>query len=126
MQLCVWSEHANALLKGRFQSLKELQVPVHNSKQHRYLMFWIISCLILHNLIIRHQEEVHGYDTDWEDELIDEGRIGGQHVDDVADVTGGDPAPNANNDPTYYGSPGQKFRLRVMRALFQAKGWQMQ
>lgn len=37
----IWSEHAIGYLKGRFQSLKELQVKINNRKDMRFANCWI-------------------------------------------------------------------------------------
>ncbi|KIK77560.1 hypothetical protein PAXRUDRAFT_41818, partial [Paxillus rubicundulus Ve08.2h10] len=45
-------EHAFAALKGCFQSLQELRHPVQNKQDLQYLICWVNSCLILHNMVI--------------------------------------------------------------------------
>ncbi|KAG2054279.1 hypothetical protein BDR06DRAFT_846914, partial [Suillus hirtellus] len=51
-KVCVHSEHFFGLLKGRFQSLQELQFSVQGKKDLDYSNMWIHSCLILHNFIV--------------------------------------------------------------------------
>lgn len=50
-------EHAFAALKGRFQCLRELRHPLQNDEQLKYHSYWIMCCLILHNMIIRFEEQ---------------------------------------------------------------------
>ncbi|KIK94030.1 hypothetical protein PAXRUDRAFT_90392, partial [Paxillus rubicundulus Ve08.2h10] len=53
-------EHAFAALKGHFQSLRELHHLVRNEKELQYVIHWVNSCLILHNMIIRGEERRYG------------------------------------------------------------------
>ncbi|KAG2342375.1 hypothetical protein BDR05DRAFT_863774, partial [Suillus weaverae] len=46
-------EHTFAALKGRFQSLRELRHPMQNEDDLQYISYWVICCVILHNMIIR-------------------------------------------------------------------------
>ncbi|KAG2343744.1 hypothetical protein BDR05DRAFT_860535, partial [Suillus weaverae] len=49
-------EHTFAALKGRFQSLQELRHPMQNENDLQYISYWVICCVILHNMIIRFEE----------------------------------------------------------------------
>ena len=42
------SEHAIGYLKGRWQSLKSLQIQINNKKDVTYAMAWVNACIILH------------------------------------------------------------------------------
>jgi hypothetical protein len=50
-------EHAFAVLK-RFQSLHELQLVMRTHEQMKVTMHWVQCCIILHNMIIRFEEEL--------------------------------------------------------------------
>ena len=51
-------EHAFVALKGRFQSLRELQLVMRTQKNVKVAMHWIQCCLILHNMILQFKEEL--------------------------------------------------------------------
>ncbi|KAG2050542.1 hypothetical protein BDR06DRAFT_862570, partial [Suillus hirtellus] len=46
------STHFFGSIKGRFQSLRELCIPIQSQKDLDYANMWIHSCFILHNLIV--------------------------------------------------------------------------
>lgn len=46
-------EHAIGLLKGRFQSLRELRIQIGSKQKHRWAILWIRCCIVISNLIIR-------------------------------------------------------------------------
>lgn len=50
--LCVRSEHCIGALKGRFQSLRGLQVSINSNRAHIEACRWITIAIILHNLVI--------------------------------------------------------------------------
>jgi hypothetical protein len=60
-------EHAIGLLKGRFQSLFELQIQIYTHKKHLWAVMWIRCCIILHNLVL--QIEAGKDDREWREEL---------------------------------------------------------
>ncbi|KIN96004.1 hypothetical protein M404DRAFT_52832, partial [Pisolithus tinctorius Marx 270] len=45
-------EHAFAALKGCFQSLQELWLKVNKDSDLHVTMYWIMCCMILHNMVI--------------------------------------------------------------------------
>ncbi|KAH7917045.1 hypothetical protein BV22DRAFT_969994, partial [Leucogyrophana mollusca] len=53
-------EHAFAALKGCFQSLRELRLQMQSQKDLNIANYWIMCCFILHNMIIRYEEDGHG------------------------------------------------------------------
>ncbi|KIK96930.1 hypothetical protein PAXRUDRAFT_137349 [Paxillus rubicundulus Ve08.2h10] len=57
--VCVHVEHTFSALKCCFQSLQELHHPVQQEWDPQYLIFWVNSCLIVHNMDI-HFEELKG------------------------------------------------------------------
>ncbi|KAG2073943.1 hypothetical protein BDR04DRAFT_1009589 [Suillus decipiens] len=50
VHICI--EHAFAALKGHFQSLHELRHPMQTEKHLKYTSYWIMCCMILHNMVI--------------------------------------------------------------------------
>ena len=44
-------EHAIGILKGRFSSLREMRTQIRNRKEMKVAIKWIISCVVLHNLL---------------------------------------------------------------------------
>jgi hypothetical protein len=71
--LRVRAEHAIGLLKGRFQSLRELRIQIGSKQKHRWAILWIRCCIILHNLVIRIDEEDESHDAVWRDFCIEMG-----------------------------------------------------
>ncbi|KIK18494.1 hypothetical protein PISMIDRAFT_33174, partial [Pisolithus microcarpus 441] len=55
-------EHAFAALKGHFQSLWELRLHMGKDNNLHIAVYWITTCIILHNMIV-HFEETLGKDT---------------------------------------------------------------
>ncbi|KIN99226.1 hypothetical protein M404DRAFT_114857, partial [Pisolithus tinctorius Marx 270] len=53
-------EHAFAALKGRFQSLHELHLKIWNERDVKVAVYWVMCCIILHNMVIHFEEEMVG------------------------------------------------------------------
>ncbi|KIK91273.1 hypothetical protein PAXRUDRAFT_149857, partial [Paxillus rubicundulus Ve08.2h10] len=53
-------EHTFAPLKGRFQSLHELQFQMRTKKDVHIVLCWIMCCMILHNMILHFDEQQAG------------------------------------------------------------------
>ena len=61
------SEHAIGLLKGRFQSLRELHIQINSQNQFDFAIIWIRVCFILHNFIIDIEGDSHDdMNAEWE------------------------------------------------------------
>ncbi|KNZ47293.1 hypothetical protein VP01_6538g1, partial [Puccinia sorghi] len=61
-------EHAIFILKGRFCSLHELWTQIRNCKEMKDIIKWIISCIILHNLLVDLKDqwnEIYGEDENY-------------------------------------------------------------
>ncbi|KIJ58573.1 hypothetical protein HYDPIDRAFT_102367, partial [Hydnomerulius pinastri MD-312] len=104
-------EHAFAALKGRFQSLRELRLQIQTEKDVHIAVYWVMCCLILHNMIIRFEEQrrvVIAGTMEW---AIQEGR--GSEDDGGGGVCADPPRM----------TPGQKFRERLMERLFRDRGF---
>ena len=91
-------------LKGRFQSLHELQLVMRTQDNMKIAMHWLQCCMMLHNMVI-----------DFEDVLGVEKMIG------WARREGAEPrhpmAPVVVEVPD--GTPGQVFHMELMTSLFK-------
>jgi len=63
LQIRIRVKHTMGLLKGTFQSLKEIQIQVVNAKRHKIVIMWARACIILHNLIIHIEGD--NFDSMW-------------------------------------------------------------
>lgn len=52
----VKAEHCIGMLKGRFQSLKGLHIPIAMSDDIKLINAWILTCVILHNYLISEKD----------------------------------------------------------------------
>ena len=98
-------EHAFAALKGRFQSLHELHVKIQTEKDIKVAIYWIMLCIILHNMIIHFEEEMGNRiepTTEW---ALEEGR--NLQDDDTAVIAEAE------------GTPGQQFQMKLSAELLQ-------
>jgi len=103
-------EHAFAALKGQFQSLCELCLRIRNEKDIKAAVYWVICCIILHNMIIRFEEEMGGIVEPSSEWAMREGE--GMDDDDAVAVA------------EAVGTPGQQFRMKLLDQLFQFLGWE--
>jgi hypothetical protein len=112
------SEHTIGLLKGTFQSLKELRFQISDKKKHLELILWVRCCIILHNLIIR-IEEGTGVDNEWREATICDGlRLTElQQRNRDAHVQDDEPDEACEQD----GNDGIQFRLKLMGDLFDSE-----
>lgn len=110
------------LLKGRFQSLRELRIQILSRKQHMWALMWIRTCIVLHNLII-HLEEGSGVNNEWRQELFEAGHEDPRPelVETDSDGTEEGDAAELRRARRHYTSPGQRFRLQLMDALFDSE-----
>lgn len=97
------------LLKGTFQSLKELRIQIE-------LILWVRCCIILHNLIIR-IEEGTGIDNEWREATIQEGL---QPANPQDQNHGGNDQVDEDNFEDEQ-QTGQAFRSKVMTDLFDSE-----
>ena len=49
----VRNEHCIGILKGRWQSMKELRHRLRTADNMENLCFWVISCCVLHNVLLQ-------------------------------------------------------------------------
>ena len=100
------------MLKGTFQSLKEIRIPLINTKRHKIIIMWARVCIILHNLIIRIEGD--NFDEEWREHL--------RRVGDVGDDMNEDDGPEdvLEQAQRRLETPGQRFRLKVMDDLFNS------
>jgi hypothetical protein len=102
------------MLKGTFQSLKEIRIQLINSKRHKIIIMWARVCIVLHNLIIRIEGD--NFDEDWRESLLREGLDGTDGDADEEDA----PDDTLEQAQRRIQTPGQRFRLRVMEDLFNS------
>jgi hypothetical protein len=109
-------EHTIGLLKGTFQSLKEIRIQLINTKRHKIIVMWARVCIILHNLIIHIEGD--NFDEEWREYL---GRVGLNRDGVNGDMDEDDGLEDALEEAQRrLQTPGQRFRLRVMDALFNS------
>jgi len=105
------------MLKGTFQSLKEIRIQLVNTKCHMIIIMWACVCIVLHNLIIRIEGD--NFNEKWRDGLVRTGLD--QHGADSGDTDEEDVLGDAlEQAQRRLETPGQHFRLKVMDALFDS------
>jgi hypothetical protein len=78
-------EHVNAVLKGRFASLKKIPIKIACDADLERVNSWCRACITLHNIFIRLKDEWHFED---EDEVRRAKKKTKEAKDDEGDVTG--------------------------------------
>ncbi|EIM79004.1 uncharacterized protein STEHIDRAFT_151067 [Stereum hirsutum FP-91666 SS1] len=51
-RLCVRSEHCMGALKGRWQSLRGLRIPIRTKADHLRACNWVSCCILMHNAVL--------------------------------------------------------------------------
>jgi hypothetical protein len=117
LQICIRVEHTMGMLKGTFQSLKEIRIQLVNTKRHMIIIMWAHVCIVLHNLIIR--IEGNNFDKRWRESLV---RIGLDHRHDANGDTDEEDEPRDALECAQrrLETPGQCFRLKLMDDLFDS------
>ena len=110
----VRTEHFYGSLKGRFQSLLDLQFQIQTQAKLDYAITWVRCCLILHNLIIEIEEElgVRSSITEFEQE-----RRGWDPRRDNQEEESNKEEPEVDDGLAH--STGQAFRQQLMNELLQ-------
>jgi hypothetical protein len=105
------------LLKGTFQSLKEIRIQLINTKRHMIIIMWARVCIVLHNLIIRIEGD--NFDERWREGLVRTGldREHGANSDTDEDE---EPENALEQARRRLETPGQRFRLKLMDDLFNS------
>jgi hypothetical protein len=62
-------EHCNGLLKNRWSSLKGIRRVIKDKKDSEFVVKWIESCIILHNILI--MDCCDYWDYDYQNEELD-------------------------------------------------------
>jgi hypothetical protein len=103
------------LLKGMFQSLKEIRIQLLDARRHMIIIMWARVCIVLHNLIIRIKG--NNFDKEWRDGLVRTGLVN-RRADDTEEEV------NLDNElecvQRRLETPGQRFRLRLINKLFKS------
>ena len=102
------------MLKGMFQSLKEIHVQLINTKRHMVIIMWARVCIVLHNLIIRIEGD--NFDERWRECLVRVGLDDANGDGDDEDRLG-DALEQAQRRLE---TPGQRFRHKLMDNLFDS------
>ena len=122
-QICIRVEHAIGLLKGRFQSLFELQIQIYTHKKHIWAVMWIQCCIILHNLVL--QIEAGNNHREWQEELYNvwDQREEAEHRrwQAEAETESEDDHDELELARHRLMTDGQKFRYRLMKQLFDSE-----
>jgi len=117
IQIHVRVEHTFAVLKGLFQSLRELWFRIQGEKDLEFVVQWIKCCIILHNMIIRFETEHRKKDGTYESSLK---WARGEGEDFIDQETKSPDGEEVVGDRTYEGTPGQAARARLMDLLFDS------
>ncbi len=98
-------------LKGCFASLHGLQQQIKNQHDHQLVTFWILACVVLHNLII---EIEHGIDDSdpFYIEILQEGR---ESPTDLDLALGG--SEGIGEIDMHASTPGQRKHAALCHAL---------
>ena len=104
------------MLKGTFQSLKEIRIQLINTKRHMVIIMWARVCIILHNLIIRIEGD--NFDEVWRESLVRVGLEEHGAGKDGDEWGANEPEDMLGQAQQRHETPGQCFRLRIMDDLF--------
>ncbi|KIK19863.1 hypothetical protein PISMIDRAFT_42112, partial [Pisolithus microcarpus 441] len=63
--VCIRVEHAFMALKGHFQLLQELRLHMGKDNNLHIAVYWITTCIILHNMIIHFEEKLGEETMQW-------------------------------------------------------------
>jgi hypothetical protein len=66
--LRIHSEHAIGLLKGHFQSLRDLRMLIQDERSHKMAVYWIVACISIHSFAIQCKLERQADDHDLADD----------------------------------------------------------
>ncbi|KIM77327.1 hypothetical protein PILCRDRAFT_76885 [Piloderma croceum F 1598] len=70
----IHSKHVIGFLKGRFHSLKHLQLHISDERSQKFATYWIAACIGVYAFIMQcEDEEQEDVDSDFEDPFIAEG-----------------------------------------------------
>lgn len=119
--LRIRSEHAIGYLKGRFQSLKSLQVNIQDESTHKFATYWIAVCIAVHAFAI--QQEKGEQDSEESDcaywDFVQEGLSSESDLDELARRSQAPEVPPGGDNG---GLPAAKeWRETLKWHLFDAK-----
>ncbi len=117
LQIHIQVEHTIGLLKGTFQSLKEIRIQLINAKCRMVIIMWARICIILHNLIIH--IEGNNFNEEWREGLVRTGLSDEHSASGDTDEEDG-PEGMLEQAQQQVETPGQCFRLKVMNDLFNS------
>jgi hypothetical protein len=102
------------LLKGTFQSLKEIWIQLVDTRRHMIIIMWACVCIVLHNLIICIEGD--NFDERWRDGLVRTGLAHKRGDTDEED----EPGDELEWAWRRLETPGQRFRIKLMNDLFNS------
>lgn len=120
-KLRIRSEHAIGFLKGRFHSLKNLRVNIHDKDSHILATYWIAACIGLHSFAMQCEEkerELGSDDTASEDPFVAEGL---SFSSSDTDVDLAQPQPLRARARTARLRAGKAQREKLKAKLFRAQ-----
>ncbi|KAI6003450.1 hypothetical protein F5J12DRAFT_722564, partial [Pisolithus orientalis] len=105
--------YAFAALKGCFQSLQELWLKVNKDSNLHVTVYWIMCCMILHNMVIHFESEQR--------DMLGKGTL---HwvIREGKELDGGG---NEDVGEEQWGTLGQQHCLVLMERLFEQHGIHM-
>ena len=65
-------EHTFGILKGRWKSLTGLRLLLYNHRRYRFAVEWIVTCCILHNFLLQHNDEWAKSEGWWEPDDVED------------------------------------------------------
>lgn len=122
-QLRVRNEHANGLLKGRFQSLRGLRLNISDEKTHKFATYWCVCCIHLHNFALAREaeeREAAGDDMDPADDPFVAAGLSSSSEEEDDDMELEDLYPRSARWRTGL-LQGRQFRLKKMNELLRAR-----
>ncbi|KIK23176.1 hypothetical protein PISMIDRAFT_100908, partial [Pisolithus microcarpus 441] len=102
----VHSEHFYGLLKGHFQSLQEMHFQIQNQQDLDFANMWIQCCLILHNLILKIEEDLGMVSSNL------------KYIEEAAALGGPLTHEEDNGGEDFISTPGQLFHNCLVEHLF--------
>ncbi|VDC03502.1 unnamed protein product [Peniophora sp. CBMAI 1063] len=122
--LRIRNEHANALLKGRFGSLRGLRLNISDEKTHKFATYWIVCCVYLHNFFLECEQNEREEDGEMmdpaDDPFVEEGRSSSSEDENAfSDDSNSEYRRRRGARAGLY--EGKQFRLKKMRQLFRER-----
>ena len=112
------SEHAIGYLKGRFQSLKELQVAIIDEREYQFATAWIAACIAVHNFALHCEAEEREEAGEGEEEMDADPFLVVGLDDKASNIEFEETTPATRGDRL---ARGKAFHERLKALLLRAK-----